>query len=79
MQPNPKFVISRFENNTYGGMLAEIYEGIVDTSVAGFGQSIPRIEIVDFTQALFVPQQILFIRSPSKGDISLHYFWFGKK
>ena len=68
----------RFDNNSYGGMLSEIYEGIVDTSIAGFVQSIPRYEIADFTQDLFGPDTALFIRRPSKRDLSFRYFWLGE-
>ena len=69
----------RSDNNTYGGMLSEIYEGIVDTSVAGFVQSIPRYEIADFTQDLFGPDTALFIRTPSNRDLSFRYFWLGEQ
>ena len=68
----------RFDNNSYGGMLSEIFDGIVDTSVAGFVQSIPRYEIADFTQDLFGPDTALFIRRPSKRDLSFRYFWLGE-
>ena len=68
----------RLDNNSYGGMLSEIYEGIVDSSVAGFVQSIPRYEIADFTQDLFGPDTALFIRRPSKRDLSFRYFCLGE-
>ena len=59
-------------------MLAEVYEGIVDTSVAGFVQTLPRSEIADFTQGLFEADVAFFIRRPSKRDLSMRYFWLGK-
>ena len=59
-------------------MIAEVYEGIVDTSVAGFGQSLDRYEVIDFTQGLYRPDTVFVIRTPSKHDFSLHYFWLGE-
>ena len=59
-------------------MIAEVYEGIVDTSVAGFGQSLDRYEVIDFTQGLYRPDTVFVIRRPSKHDFSLHYFWLGE-
>ena len=78
MQTTSTLYLRLVDNNSYGGMLSEIYEGIVDTSVAGFVQSIPRYEIADFTQDLFGPDTALFIRRPSKRDLSFRYFWLGE-
>ena len=59
-------------------MLAEVSEGLVDTSIAGFEQTLPRFEVVDFTQELFGNDVAFFIRRPSKRDLSMRYFWLGK-
>ena len=60
-------------------MLAEVYEGIVDTGIAGFAQTLTRFEIADFTQELFGADMAFFIRRPSKRDLSMRYFWLGKQ
>ena len=65
------------EDGQYLGMLAEVYEGIVDTAIAGFKQTLPRLEIVDFTQELFGLDNAPIIRRPSKRDLSFRYFWLG--
>ena len=59
-------------------MLAEVFEGVVDTSIAGFVITEARKEIVDFTQDLFGFENGPIIRRPSKRDLSLRYFWLGK-
>ena len=59
-------------------MLAEVSESLVDTSIAGFEQTLPRFEVVDFTQELFGNDVAFFIRRPSKRDFSIRYFWLGK-
>ena len=71
--------IFRFDNGTLGGMLAEVSEGLVDTSIAGFMQNLPRFEVVDFTQELFGTDAVFFVRRPSKRDLSMRYFWLGMK
>ena len=59
-------------------MLAEVYDKVVDTSIAGVERTIPRIEIADFTQELFGLDTAPIIKRPSKRDLSLRYFWLGK-
>ena len=51
--------------------------GVVDTSVTGFLPSYDRSEIVDFAQGLFPTKEALFIKRPSKTDVSFRYFWLG--
>ena len=58
-------------------MIREIQDGIVDTSIAGFNWIPERSEIVDFTQGIFPNVNKIFIRRPTKQDISLKYFMLG--
>ena len=44
--------LNRLPNGTFIGMIREIQDGLVDTSVAGFNWIPERSEIVDFTQGL---------------------------
>ena len=52
---------------------------IVDASIAGFSATQERFEVVDFSQGLFPYLQTLIIKRPLKTDISVRYFWLGKK
>lgn len=60
-------------------MLAEVYDGIVDTSVASFTPTQERLEFADFTQEMFGWENSPFIRRPSKRDLSFRYFWLGEE
>ena len=68
----------RLENGQYQGMLAEVFEDIVDTAIAGYKPTLARLEIADFTQELFGFDTAPIIRRPSKRDLSFRYFWLGK-
>ena len=59
------------------GLRKEIQDGIVDTSVAGFNWIPERSEIVDFTQGIFPNVNKIFLRRPTKHDVSLKYFMLG--
>ena len=72
----PTYLI-RLPNGTFIGMIKEIQDGIVDTSVAGFNWIPERSEIVDFTQGIFSNVNKIFIRRPTKHDVSLKYFMLG--
>ena len=72
----PTYLI-RLPNGTFIGMIKEIQDGIVDTSVAGFNWIPERSEIVDFTQGIYPNVNKIFIRRPTKHDVSLKYFMLG--
>ena len=69
--------LNRLPNGTFIGMIREIQDGLVDTSVAGFNWIPERSGIVDFTQGIFPNVNKIFIRRPTKKDISLKYFLLG--
>ena len=73
------FFIFRLDNGTFIGMIREVQDGIVDASIAGFSATQERFEVVDFSQGLFPYLQTLIIKRPLKTDISVRYFWLGKK
>ncbi len=53
-------------------MLAEVGNGVVDTSVASFGISQERNEIVDFSPVLFKGIVTLILRQPSYSDLTIY-------
>ena len=69
----------RLDNGTFIGMIREVQDGIVDASIAGFSATQERFEVVDFSQGLFPYLQTLIIKRPLKTDISVRYFWLGKR
>ena len=54
--------------------MAEILEGRVDASVAGFARNLERDELVDYTPGLYKSIVTILIRRPSQEDFSLRYF-----
>ena len=61
----------------YKGMVGEVYNGYVDTSITGIGSTLERSEAVDFTQEVFYVEEGLVIKRPLKTDVSFRYFWLG--
>ena len=64
-------------NGTIIGMLSEVHNGVVDTSVAGYAPTLERYEVVDFSQGIIPTTIALMIKRPSKTDVSVRYFWLG--
>ena len=58
-------------------MIGEVYNGYVDTSIAGMGHTLERSDAVDFTQEVFYVEEGLVIKRPLKTDFSFQYFWLG--
>ena len=78
-QTNSNKFFYRLDNGTVIGMIGELNNGIVDTSVAGYVPSLARAEVVDFTQGFFKVTYATIIKRPSRTDFSLRYFWLGIK
>ena len=82
---NSDFLLSRLSNGSYVGLISEILEGSVETSVAGFARNLERDELVDYTPGLYKSIVTILIRRPSQEDFSLRYFaleftsesWYG--
>ena len=64
----------RLPNGTYLGMIREIIDNRVDTSIAGFTRDVDRNEVVDFTPGIFKSILTIVIRKPSRNDFSMRYF-----
>ena len=64
----------RLSNGTYVGMIREIIDARVDTSIAGFVRDVERDEAVDFTPGIFKSILTLVVRKPSRNDFSMRYF-----
>ena len=71
------FAFIRLQNGSYVGMVPEIKDGTVSTSVAGIAMNMERIQFVDYTQGIFHITFGVLIRRPSKRDISFRYFLLG--
>ena len=71
-------LIIRLDNGTVIGLLGEIRHGYFDTSVTGSFPTLERFDAVEFTQGLFPTKMGIFIRRPSKNDVSMRYFIMGK-
>lgn len=54
-------------------MLGEIYQGVVDTSIAGFAVTEERYEFVSFSPGIFKTATRGFIRKPKDTDFSFIY------
>lgn len=67
-------IILRFDNGSWGGLIREIIDEEVDTSVGGFARNLERDEVVDFSPGIFRSMATVFVRKPSKHDLSLRYF-----
>ena len=67
----------KLENGSFIGIIREVQDGYVDTSVAGFSATLERSEIIDFSQSVFKSVISVIIKKPRKTDISLRYFWLG--
>ena len=70
---------NRLDNGTIIGLLGEIRPGYFDTSVTGSFPTLERFDAVEFTQGLFPTKMGIFIRRPSKNDVSMRYFIMGKE
>ena len=64
----------RLSNGTYVGMIREIIDARVDTSIAGFVRDVERDQVVDFTPGIFKSILTLVVRKPSRNDFSMRYF-----
>ena len=60
-------------NGTIIGMLGEVYQGTVDTSIAGFIVTEERDEFVAFSPGIFKSATRVFIRTPKDPDFSFFY------
>ena len=49
-------------------MIAEVGYGLVDTSIAGFGSTLERHEIVDFSPMIEKVALTLMIKTPKRSD-----------
>ena len=61
-------ICSRNDDGTSVGMLTEVQDGEVDTSVAGFQHTLERDPYADFLQGIFKNTDALIIRTPVKSD-----------
>ena len=66
-------ICSRNDDGTSVGMLTEVQDGEVDTSVAGFQHTLERDPYADFLQGIFKNTDALIIRTPVKSD-QISYF-----
>ena len=60
-------------------MLSEVKDQYVDISVAAYAWNAERNALVDFTVGIGFTSIALFIRKPSKHDLSFRYFLLGKE
>ena len=67
-------MLPRLSNGSYIGLISEILEGSVETSVAGFARNLERDALVDYTPGLYKSIVTILIRRPSQEDFSLRYF-----
>ena len=65
---NFETICSRNDDGTSVGMLTEVQNGEVDTSVAGFQHTLERDQFADFLQGIFRNTDALIIRTPVKSD-----------
>ena len=75
---NKNIWAKKLENGSFIGIIREVQDGYVDTSVAGFSATLERSEIVDFSQSVFKSVISVIMKKPRKTDVSLRYFWLGK-
>jgi hypothetical protein len=61
-------------NGSWTGMFKHMIDGNVDASVAGFGVSKDRSEVVDFPAFRVKSQLGVFVRRPKAGDISIQAY-----
>ena len=66
--PNIEKICSRNDDGTSVGMLTEVQDGEVDTSVAGFQHTLERDPYADFLQGIFKNTDALILRTPVKSD-----------
>ena len=62
------FLFTRFDNGSSVGMMAEVMDGTVDSSVAGFSTNVERFELVDFSPTLVSSIMVLVMKTPGQGD-----------
>ena len=73
------YSLCRLSNNTYIGMASEVKDQYVDISVAAYAWNAALNSLVDFTVEISSTSIALFIRKPSKHDLSFRYFFLGKE
>ena len=59
-------------------MISEVSNGIVDSSIAAISMTTDRISFIDPSIGIFQTNMGVFIKTPSKRDISSRYFLLGK-
>ena len=60
-------------------MLSEVKDQYVDMSASAYGWNADRYALVDFSTVIGSTSITLFIRRPSKHDLSFRYFFLGKE
>jgi hypothetical protein len=68
------FVYLSAENGTLMGMVREVHDNIVDTSVAAYIQNEKRAGIVDFSFFVVSDKLSLLIKRPQDSDMSTIYY-----
>ena len=71
-------LIFRLSNGSYVGMISEINNGIVDSSVAPITMTVDRNHFVEPTIGIFKESIEVFIKTPTKRNTSLKYFILGR-
>ena len=70
-------ILLELSNGSWIGMIREVQDGIVDTSLAGFIWDIDRANAVDFTPGVALTTVAVMIKAPSEYDLSVRYFLLG--